>query len=272
MEDVSDRNSDHLPLDPITHDLDFCDETLVNPYQAPPEPIGPRSESSGASAEFQLSRSQLRHAEAKFLLHAYGGRLTVASLFMIALAILAAFQWPWSGIAGAVSSRLPAPDEGPSLVAKELAVMVSATIVYLGLTFGATVRLRKRLLTQGVADGESISVELGDQSLRWSSSKGSFRLPRDQIRLISTHRGLILPIDRDLFWFVPRSAYFSVPNYKAFVKCLNQSRKQSIGPSLGRKPAGPSQMRNDHPGDPGNDDVVKKDHGGDSDDVSFTPD
>jgi hypothetical protein len=191
---------------------------MINPYQAPPETSGSAQQLGNPLAEFQLSARQIRYAESKFLLRRCGGRLTLASLVMIGLAIAVAFDLP-----GFPSAGDPGGWYQLSLVLRELTVMGFAAAVYLGLIYRVRRDIRANLRSHGIVDGADVMVQANQQQLNWTTSTGSYTNPLGKIELIHTGKGLILWLDPNLFLFVPRDAAFSNTHYRSFVRGLKQA-------------------------------------------------
>ena len=191
---------------------------MINPYQAPPEAYGSAERLGNPLADFRLSARQIRFAESKFLLHRCGGRLTLASLVMIGLAIVVAFDLP-----GLPSAGNPSAWYQISLVFRELAVMGVAAAVYLGLIRRARREIRAQLRSHGIIDGTEITVQANHPHLIWTTSGRTFTTNLSQIHLINTGKGLIVGLDPDLFLFVPRRAAFSHSSYRGFVRGLKQA-------------------------------------------------
>lgn len=191
---------------------------MINPYQAPPEASDSTLPIGNALAEFQLTTRQIRYAESKFLLHRCGGRLTLASLVMIGLAIAVAFDLP-----GFPSAGDPGGWYQLSLVFRELTVMGIAAAVYLGLIYRIRRDIRAQLRAHGIVDRADVTVQANQKHLSWTSASGAYSAPLRTVDLINTGKGLILGLDSNLFLFVPRDAAFTNTNYRSFVRGLKRA-------------------------------------------------
>ena len=197
-------------------DSDHLSNRLVaNPYQPPAQPSETIDATEGAIAEFQLTRNQIRFAESKYLLFRCGVRLTIASLIMIAIAVLVAVQpavFPLGQVAFGPANL--------SLVGRQLIVMALATVIYLSLIHQVRRSLRKNLAEQGVIDGAGISVKVLHDQIEWSSPNGVYCISLDKAYLMKTGRGVIIAMRDNRFWFVPKDALFNGPGYRHFVMYL----------------------------------------------------
>ena len=192
---------------------------MINPYQPPLETPATGESTESPSANFQLTARQMRFAESKYLLHRCGGRLTLLSLVMIALALLICFDWPW----------LPLPPTNGnafliSLVIRELVVMLLATVGYLGLIRGVRQAIRQQLASHGLVAGAAVSVVAAEGRLNWTTPKGAFDCPIKQVRFLKTRKGLIVVVDRNLFVFLPKRADFAGASYRVFVRSLQKAQ------------------------------------------------
>lgn len=196
---------------------------MINPYQAPTEDCISATPDGTLTAEFQLTERQIRFAESKFLLHRCGGRLTLASLAMIALAIAVAFDLPGFPSAGANTEWYHL-----SLVFRELVVMGLAAAVYLSITRSVTRKIRKQLQSHGMVSGVDLKAQVHQGQISWTSPYGHFSVPLAQARLNNVSKGLIIAVDADEFWFVPRHAAFSTDSYRNFVRGVMKLRVNSL--------------------------------------------
>lgn len=188
---------------------------MINPYQAPIEPPSSFPELEAPSAAFRLTKRQIRFAESKFLLYRCGGRLTLASFVMIALAVLVGFD-PTMLVDSSLAERLA---QIPLLL-RELVVMAVATVVYLALIRRVRESVRRELLAHGVVDGDDVTVDVRDGGLCWTGDQGTFTVPLKQARLIGTGKGLIVVVSMDVFWFIPKRADFAGASYRDFIRSL----------------------------------------------------
>ncbi|PAY19124.1 hypothetical protein CKO51_12200 [Rhodopirellula sp. SM50] len=188
---------------------------MINPYRAPVDAADSAELADDPSAEFLVTRPQLRFAESKFLLYRCGGRLTLASFVMIALSFLVAFEGllPFGPSASTGGFQIP-------MVLRQLAVMGLATIVYLGLIVGVRKTSRQQLATHGIVEGAGLSVRVSNGLFHWSGPNGTFTRPLPQTRPIRTRKGLIVVVDRDLYLFIPKDAAFAGGRYQAFVHAV----------------------------------------------------
>ena len=188
---------------------------MINPYRAPIDAADSAELADNPSAEFLVTRPQLRFAESRFLLYRCGGRLTLASFVMIALSFLVAFEGllPLGPSAATGGFQVP-------MVLRQLAVMGLATIVYLGLIVGVRKTSRQQLASHGIVDGAGLSIRVNDGLLQWSGPNGTFTAPLATTRPIRTRKGLIIVVDRDLYLFVPKDAAFTGGRYREFVRAV----------------------------------------------------
>ena len=192
---------------------------MINPYQAPPEGNEAASHLEGHSAEFQLTGRQIRFAESKFLLLRCGGRLTIASIIMIGLAVGAAVDIPGLPPVGNSNSFFQL-----SLIGRELVVMGIATAVYLWLVRDARRAVRSELERNGISDGAVVTVTVDDVAFRWTTPKGSFAVPAPQTWLITTGKGSIVRLEKNLFVFIPKQAAFATGQYRDFMRALQNAQ------------------------------------------------
>lgn len=196
---------------------------MINPYRPPAtETIAPAHAASQAGdAVFQLSDRQIRYAESKYILHRYGGRLTVASLLMIALALLIAIDPAgFFPIGGGETVPLML-----SLLVRELIVMVLATIIYMSLIHQFRNHLRQQLAAHGVVDGAGISFTIGETTFTWHSGMGTFECTARRTHLIRLGRGLLIALPDGPFWYVPKNATFSTDGYRRFFQRVKQKAR-----------------------------------------------
>ncbi|MDV6029052.1 MAG: hypothetical protein F9B45_02870 [Phycisphaera sp. RhM] len=188
---------------------------MINPYRAPIDAADSAELADNPSAEFLVTRPQLRFAESRFLLYRCGGRLTLASFVMIALSFLVAFEGllPLGPSAATGGFQVP-------MVLRQLAVMGLATIVYLGLIVGVRKTSRQQLAAHGIVEGAGLSVCVRDGLLQWSGPNGTFTVLLTKTRPIPTRKGLIMVVDRDLFLFIPKDAAFAGGRYREFARAL----------------------------------------------------
>ena len=182
---------------------------MTNPYQPPRSPSRPEGSPDFVGAEFLLTRRMLRYAESKFLLYRCGGRLTLASLVMIALSFAVCFDWP-------TLTQV-------SVMLRQIGVMGLATVVYLALIYQVRMKIRRRLSELGFVPDSSISIEVTDHAIRWTNPAGRGEVPLSQLRLMPQLRGMIVAIERDCFLYIPRSAEFGAAGYPPFAKRLKEA-------------------------------------------------
>ncbi len=200
---------------------------MVNPYQSPTEASAAPIDAGSATAEFRLSERHLRFAESKYLLFLCGGRLTFASLAMIALMLIVTLDpLKWFGEPGPSSQPVSL-----SLLVRGLAVMALATVIYLALIHKARRSVRQQLQSHGVTAGADLTVSIADSKLHCSGPKGTFSYPLRKTHLIRTGRGVIIALPDQLFCFVPKSAAFSVNGYRVFLQVARRDAR--VEPLLG---------------------------------------
>ena len=172
-------------------------------HDQPLQPRAAEADSTPADAivEFQLTRQQIKYAESRYLLYRCGGRLTVASVAMIALSIGVSFDFS-SGIPFAV---------------KQLSVMLLATALYLSLVYQVRRKIDRQRSHYGVVEDTNIAVDVIDHCLRWEGSQGVFDFELPDVTLIKTPRGLVVASDPDLFLYLPRKAAYTSSSYRQFV-------------------------------------------------------
>ncbi|KAA5541878.1 hypothetical protein FYK55_16905 [Roseiconus nitratireducens] len=185
---------------------------MINPYQAPPDQAATFAPTDAPVARFRLDQRMIRYAESKFLLWRCGGRVTLASMVMIALAL-------------GISLMPPVP--GPiGIAVREVVVMGLATVIYLTLIRGPRNAARSELAAHGVVSGAEVEVSLGETTLIWCGPAGTHRFPLESVRLMTVGKGLIVIPEQDLYLFVPRRSDFGGASYGEFVK-LFRARVQA---------------------------------------------
>jgi len=207
---------------------------MINPYRAPIETPDSAEFVENPSAEFLLTGRQIRYAESKFMLYRCGGRLVIASLVLIGLSVLVAFDRSQLSVSPGTAAQYQF-----TLILRELGVMALATIVYLGLILSVRSAVRKQLVLHGIVDGAGLSIGIDNQLLRWTGTQGTFTKPLDQTRLINARKGMVIVVDRNLFLFLPKQASFAGGSYQNILKRLKTR-----------------SLRHDHPDDPGDNHVV----------------
>ncbi|MCO8123564.1 YcxB family protein [Stieleria sp. TO1_6] len=176
---------------------------MLNPYQPPAERVAEIGPAGELTAHFQLNAKQIHYAESKFLLYRLGGRLTLASLVMIALTLFVSFDWP---ILRALH-----------LLIRQLGVMLLATAVYLALIHRLRVRLRTNLAAKGVLPATMVTVTQTVRLLRWSTPGQTHEYPLVDLHCIRTAKGMVVVVSEDLFLFIPKRAEFNT-SYREFFR------------------------------------------------------
>ena len=200
---------------------------MINPYEAPKSLPAQTLTSSGEdaaelSAEFQLTQRDLRRALARFVLSRRGGRLTVLSLVMIALAIATPQL-----IVGSLQTA-PANDLWIFFVLAivEVTVMAIATVSYQAVIWGLRNRTLSRLAELGVVAGATGQIDVLPTSLRWTGSTGRFEFDLDRVRGYATDVGMLLLVDQESFLVLPRSADFGARTFEQFKDALIATLKR----------------------------------------------
>lgn len=180
----------------------------INPY-APVEITDPHQVipiDAASLVEFELTSSQLRKAEEQFLLRNYVVRLSVGSITMIFLSL--------------VAMGYAIPHGELAFFSAAVGSMTVSAVAYLALIHRPKMLLRSRLADLGVQVGAVCSVRMDTDDLVFTSPAGTFRWPYRSLKTFRNHKGILLWNEPLMFAYVPRSARFFDEDYHSFCKRL----------------------------------------------------
>ncbi|MEO1524147.1 MAG: hypothetical protein AAFX06_01865 [Planctomycetota bacterium] len=186
---------------------------VVNPYQPPTEQTASFSKGDTLRARFELTNRMLRFAESKYLLTRRGGRLTIASLIIVALSVVACFPWDLL--------------QGIPIMARQIALMLIATIVYLSLIWQTRITIRSRLEEHGFIHGALMEVAITTDRVAWAVEGRGFTMPLSEMGFMWTDRGFLMMPALDVFFLVPRRAELEGLSYRKFVKILKTRKRDA---------------------------------------------
>ena len=142
-----------------------------------------------------------------------GGRLTVASLLFVGLAVLACF--PWQTL------------DGIPVAIRQLLVMGLATIVYMGLIWQTRLVVRDRLKEHGFVHGALVEVAVTTDRVAWAVDGKGYTMALSEMGLMWTDRGTLMVPDLDVFLFIPRRAELEGISYRKFASLLKARKREA---------------------------------------------
>lgn len=184
---------------------------VINPYQATTDSETSFADEDPLRARYELTRGMNRFAESKYMLTRRGGRLTFASLVIVALAVVVCFPWQ--------------PMDGIPIFVRQLFVMGLATVVYTALIWQTRLVIRDRLEQHGFVPGALVEVVVTTDRVSWAVDGRGFTMPLADMGFMWTDRGALMIPDLDVFLFIPRRAELEGISYRRFAKLL-KSRKR----------------------------------------------
>jgi len=162
------------------------------------EPSTPISVKGDWDAVFRLKISDLRHAEAKFVLYSNVTRLSLGSFALIALSIL------WVGWLAL---------NGYFAIGWTSAMFFSAA-GYLSMVHSFKTGLRQRMEATGLVADAICQVRVAETQFTLNTPNGQFSWPIKKVKIWRTLRGLLFAPEPDLYVFVSKHSEFPFETFE----------------------------------------------------------
>ncbi|TWT79849.1 hypothetical protein CA13_12560 [Planctomycetes bacterium CA13] len=177
----------------------------INPYQpstipTDDSPSVPLNTDGAWDVAFRLTAADLRHAEAKHVLHSNIARLSLGSFGLIAASVV------WIGWLATL---------GYFSVGWVTALFLSAAC-YLTLVHQFKIRLRERMQVVGLVNNAECWLGVSDTQFKLNTPNGPFAWPSKDVQVSRTIRGLLFSPEPQLFVFVSRKSNFQDETYSQF--------------------------------------------------------